>query len=55
MIEVIIKTNGEKVLDRLNNQHCTLSEVAIVLYRLEQIKLKLLSMEFKPDFQMEEK
>ena len=54
MIEIIIKTDGEQILDRFNNKDCTLSETAIVLYRLEQIKQLLLEKEFDSDFMMEE-
>ena len=47
MIEIRIKTDGKEVLDAMNNKNCTLEETAIVLYRLEQIKQKLLDKEFE--------
>ncbi len=52
MIEIIIKIDGEKILDRLNNKNCTLEETALVLYRLEQIKKDLLEKEFESDFEV---
>jgi len=54
MIEIGIKTDGKKVLDKLNNEDCTLGETALVLLRLEQIKKKLLEKEFEDDFRVEE-
>lgn len=55
MIEIIIKAQNDKILDRLNNKNCTLAETSQVLYRLEQIKKLLLEKEFKSEFEMEEK
>lgn len=55
MIEIIIKTDGEKVLDRLNNKDCTLKETAMALFRLEQIKKYLLEKEFESDFEVSKK
>lgn len=53
MIEIYIKTDGGKILDRLNNRDCTLEETSTVLYRLEQIKKLLLEKEFESEFKIE--
>ena len=55
MIEIQIKTDGKKVLDKFNNKNCTLGETALVLFRLEQIKKLLLEKEFDSEFLVEEK
>ena len=54
MIEIQIKTDGKKVLDKFNNKNCTLGETALVLLRLEQIKIKLLEKEFESEFEVSE-
>lgn len=46
MIQVMIKVYGEKVADGLDKDKPTLAECSLVLYRLEQIKQELLSLEF---------
>ena len=47
MIEVIIKTDGKKIVEHLDNLNCTLAETSAVLYSLEKIKQKLLEKEFE--------
>lgn len=49
MIKIAIATNGEKVIDTLtkNKKDTNLSEVAVMVYRLEQVKNYLLSLKFK--------
>ena len=46
MIKIMIQTNGEDVYDVFKNKNSTLLENAIVLRRLEEIKQKLLSIEY---------
>jgi len=53
MIKVVIKTDGETILDEFNNEDCTIAETALVIYRLEQLKLLLLAKEFDSDFIVE--
>ena len=52
MIEIVIKTDGEKIMDTCNDKYCTLQEIGVVVYRLEQIKLKLLNKQFESDFEV---
>lgn len=49
MIKISIETNGKKVADSLTKENTTLAEVGVGLYSLEQIKLKLLNLEFDDD------
>ena len=46
MIKIMIQTNGEDVYDEFKNKNSTLLENAIVLRRLEEIKQRLLSIEY---------
>lgn len=52
MIDIQIKTDGKKVLDYYNEDKPTLKEVSLVIYRMEQMKLNLLSKEFKSEFEV---
>ena len=52
MISIIIKTDGEKILDSMDNENTTLSEVGVVLLRLKQIEKKLIDMEFDSDLEI---
>jgi hypothetical protein len=54
MIKIHIETNGEEILDEFDNKNCTLEETALVVYRLEQAKQRLLEKEFENKFKMEE-
>lgn len=54
MIEINIKTEGEKVLDTCRKKDITLNEVAIVLLRLKQIEHDLINIEFDSDLEIEE-
>ena len=54
MIEVHIKTDGKDILDSLDHKDCSLKEVALVVYRLEQIKRELLAKEFESKFEVSE-
>ena len=54
MIKLIIETNGENIIDQLNNKNCTLLETSLVVYRLEQIKQELLEKEFEDEFNVTE-
>lgn len=49
MITIGIKAENEKITDSFNYENVTLCEVGTVLHRLEQIKEKLLKIEFKND------
>ena len=54
MIEIQIKTDGERILDKFNNKNCTLGETALALLRLEQIKKELLEKEFESELEVRE-
>jgi hypothetical protein len=54
MIELVIKIENEKVLDSLNYSNTTLVENAIVLRRLEEMKEKLLKIEYSSDIDISE-
>ncbi len=54
MIEIIIKTDGEKVLDSIKKKKSTLLENSLILRRLEEIKLKLLSVDYESELEVEE-
>ena len=47
MIEIIIKTDGKKIVEHFNNLNCTLAETSVILYSLEKIKQQLLEKEFE--------
>jgi hypothetical protein len=52
MIRIIIYTDEKgQVLDSLETANTTLSENALILRRLEEIKLKLLNIEYKNDLE----
>ena len=53
MIEIIIRTNGVKILDNLNKKDTNLQEISICLFRLKQIEQKLLDIEFDNDIEYE--
>ena len=54
MIEIRIKTDGKKVFDSFNEENPTLKETALINYRLDQIKLELLSKEFDSELEVSE-
>lgn len=54
MIQINIICDGEKILDRLDTKETTLVENAVVLRRLEEIKQKLLSVDYQSDIDMED-
>lgn len=54
MIKLGIKTDGKKVYDSYEEDKPTIKEVALILYRLEQFKLDLLSKEFESEFEVSE-
>lgn len=54
MIDLRIRTDGKHIQDSLNNKNCTLIETALVVYRLEELKLVLLEKEFKSEFEVSE-
>jgi len=54
MIEVNIKTNGEKVLDSLKKKDATLVEAALVVLRLQQAIDVIINLDFEDDFKVEE-
>lgn len=51
----MINVNGDKVLDSFTKKDSTLLENAIALRRLEEIKSKLLSIEYVSDIEIEKK
>ena len=54
MIQYKIKTDGKKVIDEYTENKVTLNQVALIIYRLEELKLKLLSKKFKSNFEINE-
>ena len=54
MIELNIKTNGKEIFDGYNEDNPTMKEVALILYRLEEMKLMLMSKEFESKFEVSE-
>ena len=55
MINIVIKTEGKKILDRVNLKDTTFLENCAVIRRLEEIKLLLLKIEYKNDYEIYEK
>lgn len=54
MIEIYLKTNGKDILDKYGEKDVTLVECALIIYRLEEIKLRLLDKEFDAKFEVKE-
>ncbi len=54
MIDIRIQAKGSKVYDEVHDKKCNMGEVALVVYKLEQIKEQLLSIEFESDISVEE-
>lgn len=54
MIKFFVETNGKKILDTYNEDNPTMQEVALVIYRLEELKLELLSKDFESEFEASE-
>lgn len=55
MIKIIIETDGKDVFDSFKHKDITLLENSLVIRRLEEIKLKLLTeFEFESKFETEE-
>ena len=54
MIDIRIHVENDEVLDSFNKKELTMDEVAAVIYRLEQMKLILLELEFDNNIIVEE-
>lgn len=54
MIEIKIRTDGKRIFDAYDEDNPTLKETALIIYRLEQMKLELLSKEFESEFEVSE-
>lgn len=52
MIDIRIAAKDGQVFDSFDRDDCTLKEVSSIIYRLEQIKLLLLSIEFDSDLEV---
>lgn len=52
MIEIVIQCNKEKLGTSCKTADSSLPEVSAALYALEQIKLSLLSIDFKKEFEV---
>ncbi len=52
MIKIIIKTDGERVLESITKKNTTLLENSLILRRLEEIKLKLLSIDYDSELEI---
>lgn len=55
MIQITIKIQRGKVLDSLITNKTTLNENALALRRLEEIKQKLLDIDYKRDIEVKNK
>ena len=55
MIKIVIETDGKKVLDSIQTKESTLFENSLILRRLEEIKLKLLSIDYESEFEINKK
>lgn len=55
MIQITIKIQRGKVLDSLITNKTTLNENALALRRLEEIKQKLLDIDYKSDIEVKNK
>ena len=55
MIEVIFKSVDEHVVTKLHQENLKQKEVALLIYALEQLKLKLLDISFSGDVSVYEK
>ncbi len=54
MIEYSIKTQDGKIMDSYNEDEPTFKEASFIIFRLEELKLKLLDKEFKSDLEINE-
>ena len=54
MIAIRIKTDGKDILDNFEEHNPTLNEVALIIYRMEEIKKYLLEKEFESKFEVKE-
>jgi hypothetical protein len=54
MITIGVCVREGKVFDSLESENTTLSENALMVRRLEELKLKLLSIEYESDFEVSE-
>ena len=54
MIVIEIRVKGNKVYDSLNHEGSTLEESGIAIRRLEEIKLKLLDIDYENDLYIEQ-
>lgn len=52
MIKVMVATDGKKIHDSFDIEKPTLSECALIVYRLEQIIADLLDKEFETEFEV---
>lgn len=52
MIEVKIAAKGNKVIDTLVTDEITLKEAALIVYKLEELKLEILKRGFKSDLEV---
>lgn len=54
MIKIMIAAKGEHVADSVSTKDTTLIENAVVIRRLEEIKLELLNIEYDSDIETQE-
>lgn len=54
MIKIEIKTDGVAVLDSYEEEKPTLQECALIVFRMEEIKKRLLEKKFKSNFEVKE-
>ena len=54
MIKIMIGAEGEQVADSVTTKNTTLIENAVVIRRLEEIKLQLLKIEYDSEFEAQQ-
>ena len=52
MIKFNVATDGKELMDSFEEEKPTLNEVSLILLRIEQLKLFLLSKEFESKFEV---
>ncbi len=52
MIEIVIKMDGNRVLDRIEKKGVTMNEAGIAILKLEKIKQEILAIEWDNDIEI---
>ncbi len=54
MIRIVIETDGEKIFDSFKKKNTTLLENSLVIRRLEELKMELLSIQYDSELEVRE-